>query len=96
MAIRDSQTAAEVMGIHPARYKTLSFSLSALYTGLAGGLYAHFILFISPDNFTLLHSIGFIVMIVVGGLGSVAGSVMGAVFLTILPGNRSRGYGNQC
>lgn len=85
MAIRDSETAAEVIGIHPARCKTISFSLSALYTGMGGALYAHFILFISPDNFTLFHSIAFIVMIVVGGMGSVLGSVMGAVFMTILP-----------
>ena len=56
-----------------------------MYTGLAGSLYAHLILFISVDNFTLLHSISFIVMIVVGGLGSITGAVMGAVFITILP-----------
>ncbi len=85
MAVRDSETAAEVIGIHPAKYKTISFSLSALYTGMAGALYAHFILFISPDNFTLFHSIAFIVMVVVGGMGSISGSVMGAVFMTILP-----------
>jgi len=85
MAIRDSETAAEVMGIHLAWYKTVSFSLSAACAGLAGSLYAHFILFISPDNFTLFHSIAFIVMIVVGGLGSISGSVMGALFMTALP-----------
>ena len=85
MAIRDSETAAETVGINLSWYKTVAFALSALYTGLAGSLYAHFIQFISPDNFTLFHSISFIVMIVVGGLGSIAGSVMGAVFMTILP-----------
>jgi len=85
MAIRDSETAAETMGINLGWYKTLAFSLSALYTGLAGSLYAHFILFISVDNFTLLNSISFIVMIVVGGLGSLTGSVIGAVFITVLP-----------
>lgn len=85
MAIRDSETAAETMGIKLGWYKTLAFTLSALYTGLAGSLYAHFILFISIDNFTLLNSISYIVMIVVGGLGSLTGSIMGAVFITILP-----------
>ena len=85
MAIRDSETAAETMGINLGRSKTLAFTLSALYAGLAGSLYAHFILFISIDNFTLLDSIRYIVMIAVGGLGSLTGSVMGAVFITILP-----------
>jgi branched-chain amino acid transport system permease protein len=84
-AIRDSETAAETMGINLGWYKALAFTLSALYTGLAGSLYAHFILFISIDNFTLLNSISYIVMIVVGGLGSLTGSVMGALFITTLP-----------
>lgn len=85
MAIRDSETAAETMGINLGWYKAISFTLSAVYAGLAGSLYAHFILFISVDNFTLLHSISYIVMIVVGGIGSITGSVIGAVFITILP-----------
>jgi branched-chain amino acid transport system permease protein len=85
MAIRDSETAAETMGINLGWYKALAFTLSALYTGLAGSLYAHFILFISIDNFTLLNSISYIVMIVVGGLGSITGSVIGAIFITVLP-----------
>lgn len=85
MAIRDSETAAETMGINLGWYKTLAFSISALYAGLAGSLYAYLILFISVDNFTLLNSISYIVMIVVGGLGSITGSVIGAVFITVLP-----------
>lgn len=85
MAIRDSETAAETMGINLGWYKAMAFTLSAIYAGLAGSLYAHFILFVSVDNFTLLHSIGFIVMVVVGGLGSISGSVMGAIFITLLP-----------
>ena len=85
MAIRDSETAAETMGINLGWYKAMSFTVSAIYAGLAGSLYAHFILFISVDNFTLLHSIGYIVMIVVGGIGSITGSVIGAAFITVLP-----------
>jgi branched-chain amino acid transport system permease protein len=85
MAIRDSETAAETMGINLGWYKAMAFTVSAIYAGLAGSLYAHFILFVSVDSFTLLHSIGFIVMIVVGGLGSITGSVMGAIFITVLP-----------
>jgi branched-chain amino acid transport system permease protein len=85
MAIRDSETAAETMGINLGWFKALAFTLSAFYAGLAGSLYAHFILFLSIDNFTLLDSIRYIVMIAVGGLGSLTGSVVGAVFITILP-----------
>lgn len=84
-AIRDSETAAEAMGVNLGWNKTLAFTLSALYAGIAGSLYAHFILFISIDNFTLLDSIRYVVMIVVGGLGSLTGSIMGAVFITLLP-----------
>jgi len=85
MAIRDSETAAETMGINLGWYKAISFTLSAIYAGLGGSLYAHFILFISVDYFTLLLSISYIVMIVVGGIGSITGSVIGAVFITVLP-----------
>lgn len=85
MAIRDSETAAETMGINLGWYKAISFTISAIYAGLAGSLYAHLLLFVSVDNFTLLHSIGFIVMVVVGGLGSITGSIMGAIFITMLP-----------
>ncbi|MBT4268566.1 MAG: branched-chain amino acid ABC transporter permease [Deltaproteobacteria bacterium] len=85
MAIRDSETAAESMGINLGWYKALSFTISSAYAGLAGVLYAHFLLFISVDNFTLLHSISYIVMIVVGGIGTLIGSVMGATFITVLP-----------
>ncbi|MBT4264251.1 MAG: branched-chain amino acid ABC transporter permease, partial [Deltaproteobacteria bacterium] len=85
MAIRDSETAAETMGINLGYYKALSFTVSAIYAGIAGSLYAHFLLFVSIDNFTLMHSISFIVMIIVGGVGTIAGSIMGAIFITILP-----------
>ncbi len=85
MAIRDSETAAETMGINLGWYKAMSFTVCAIYAGLAGSLYAHFILFISVDNFTLLHSISYIVMIVMGGIGSITGSVIGAAFITVLP-----------
>jgi branched-chain amino acid transport system permease protein len=85
LAIRDSETAAESMGINLAVYKTAAFCISAFYTGVAGALFAHFMRFIGPDNFTILESISFLVMILVGGLGSVHGSVFGALFITFLP-----------
>ncbi len=85
LAIRDSEIAAESMGINLSVYKTASFCISAFYTGIAGALFAHFMRFIGPENFTIMESISFLVMILVGGLGSVHGSVFGAVFITFLP-----------
>jgi branched-chain amino acid transport system permease protein len=85
VALRDSEVAAQSVGISLRRYKLLAFTLSAFYTGLAGGLYTLAVGFVSPDSFTLLTSIQFLTMIVVGGLGSVFGSILGAVVITLLP-----------
>ena len=73
------------MGIHLAYYKTLSFSISAGLAGVAGALYAHNLQFISPDQFNLLQSIDLLLMIVIGGLGSVHGVFLGSIFLITLP-----------
>jgi branched-chain amino acid transport system permease protein len=85
VAIRDSEISAQSMGIHLARYKTLSFSLSAALAGLAGALYAHKLQFISPDQFNILQSIDLLLMIVIGGAGSVHGAFLGALFLISMP-----------
>jgi branched-chain amino acid transport system permease protein len=85
VAIRDSEISAQSMGIHLARYKTLSFALSAALAGLGGALYAHKIQFLSPDQFSIIQSIDLLLMIVVGGLGSVHGAFLGAIFLITLP-----------
>jgi len=85
IAVRDSEVAAESMGIRLSVYKTAAFCISAFYTGIAGSLYTHFMLFIGPENFDFMVSISFLVMILVGGLGSVHGAVFGAVFITLLP-----------
>ena len=85
IAIRDSEISAQSMGVNLARYKTLSFALSAGITGLAGALYAHQIRFISPEQFTLFLSIEFLMMIVIGGMGSLHGAVFGAIFMIVLP-----------
>ena len=85
IAIRDSEIAAQAMGVNLTRYKTTAFALSAFYAGVAGSLYAHLIRFISPESFTVILSVEFLTMIVVGGLGSVSGSIVGALFLTALP-----------
>ena len=84
-AIRDSEIAAQSLGVHLAWHKTLVFAISAGLTGLAGGLYAHKIGFISPDQFTVTMSIELLVMILVGGLGSLHGAVLGAAFIVLLP-----------
>jgi branched-chain amino acid transport system permease protein len=85
VAIRDSEVSAQSMGVHLARYKTTSFALSAALTGIAGALYAHNFKFISPDQFGLLQSIELLLLIVVGGLGSVHGAFLGAIFVISMP-----------
>ena len=85
IAIRDSETAAEIIGVNLFKYKIIAFCISAFYAGIAGSLFAHFLKFISPSNFTLMDSIGFIIMILVGGVGTILGSVYGAIFITFLP-----------
>jgi branched-chain amino acid transport system permease protein len=83
-AIRDSDIAAEVIGVNLTAYKTLSFAISAFYAGIAGGLFGFVLGFFNPEPFNLILSIIFLVMIVVGGLGSIVGAVMGAVLITWL------------
>ena len=85
VAIRDSEISAQSMGIHLARYKTLAFALSAALAGLGGALYAHKIQFLSPDQFSLLQSVDLLLLVVIGGLGSVHGAFLGAVFLIAMP-----------
>jgi branched-chain amino acid transport system permease protein len=82
IALRESEIAAQTIGIDLARYKTIAFAISAFYTGVAGGLFAYLITYISPDAFTIELSIDFIAMIVIGGMGSILGSIIGAVILT--------------
>jgi branched-chain amino acid transport system permease protein len=85
VAIRDSEISAQSMGIHLARYKTMSFSISAALAGVAGALYAHKLQFISPDQFNILQSIDLLLLVVIGGLGSVHGAFLGAIFLIAMP-----------
>jgi branched-chain amino acid transport system permease protein len=82
IALRESEIAAQTIGIDLARYKTIAFAISAFYTGVAGGLFAYLITFLSPDAFSIELSIDFIAMIVIGGMGSILGSIIGAVILT--------------
>ena len=82
IALRESEIAAQTIGIDLARYKTIAFAISAFYTGVAGGLFAYLITYLSPDAFTIELSVDFIAMIVIGGMGSILGSIIGAVILT--------------
>ncbi len=81
IAIRDADIAAQTMGVNIVYYKTLAFAVSAFYAGIAGGLYAFVLKFIEPEIFTLMMSIMFLAMVVVGGLGSMMGSIAGATLL---------------
>ncbi|MCP4131267.1 MAG: branched-chain amino acid ABC transporter permease [bacterium] len=87
VAIRDDDIAAECMGVNLTYYKTLSFAVSAFYTGVAGGLYAFWIGRLNPDNFSFILSVVFLAMVVVGGVGSITGSVLGAIVVTYLHHN---------
>src|SRR6267378_1741234 len=85
VAIRDSEIAAQSMGVNLAVYKTSAFAYSAALMGVAGALFAHQIGFLAPDIFSVLLSIQFLLMVVVGGLGSLHGALFGAVFVAMLP-----------
>jgi branched-chain amino acid transport system permease protein len=85
IAIRDRDISAEVLGIPLLRYKLLSFAISSFYAGVAGGLFAYFFRAVTPESFPLLMSIFFLAAVIVGGMGTVLGSVLGAVFMTLVP-----------
>jgi len=84
LALRESDVAAETLGISTAAYRTLAFALSAFYTGVAGGLFAYVVSYISPDAFSIELSIDFVAMVILGGMGSIGGSIVGATLLTVL------------
>ena len=85
IAIRDRDIAAEVMGVNLTKYKVMAFAIGSFYAGVAGGLYAYLMHYIHPEHFTFLLSVQYLAIIIVGGLGSILGSVFGAVFITIIP-----------
>ena len=85
IAIRDSEVAAQSMGVNLALYKSLAFAYSAGLMGLAGALFAHKIAYLAPDIFTILLSIQMLLLVIVGGLGSLHGAVLGAIFVALLP-----------
>jgi branched-chain amino acid transport system permease protein len=84
-ALHTSEKAAQAVGIDIARYKLFIFVVSAAFAGLAGVLYAHYLTFIAPASFGFLFSVQLIVMVVLGGMTSIPGTITGAFFLTVLP-----------
>ncbi|MBU3738312.1 MAG: branched-chain amino acid ABC transporter permease [Rhodoferax sp.] len=85
MGIRDSEAAAYSLGIWVAGYKVLAFVLSAMVTGLGGALLAHHVRFLTPEGFGLILSLELVLMVTIGGLGSLRGAIMGAVLISLLP-----------
>jgi branched-chain amino acid transport system permease protein len=84
-AIRDNPIAASAMGINPSLYKTLTFGVSALYTGVAGALSALAVAYVAPDSFTIFLSISLLVGLVIGGVGSIPGCLFGGLFVLYVP-----------
>lgn len=84
ISIRENEIAAEAMGINTTKYKVLAFTLGAMFAGLAGGIYANYMYLIHPITFNFLKSFDILVMVVLGGLGSLSGSIIGAIFMTFI------------
>jgi len=84
VAIREDEIAAEAMGVNTTRAKVISFVVSSAMAGVAGGLFAHYLMYVHTNSFTFIKSFEIIIMIVIGGLGSITGSVLGAVLYIVL------------
>ncbi len=85
LTVRDDEIAAEAMGINTTKYKVQAFVIGAFFAGIAGGLYAHFKQFITPEGFNFLRSVDIVVIVILGGMGNTPGVIAAAVLLTILP-----------
>jgi branched-chain amino acid transport system permease protein len=85
LAVRDDEIAAESVGISSTKVKVVAFITGAFFAGIAGGLYAHFVTYINPQQFSFLKSFEIVVMVIIGGMGSIIGVILSAVLLTILP-----------
>ena len=84
LAIRENEIAAESMGVNTTRYKVLAFSIGAFFAGVAGVLFGHNMYILSPASFTFMQSFNILIMVVMGGLGSMTGSIAGALVVTFL------------
>ncbi|MBO4400793.1 MAG: branched-chain amino acid ABC transporter permease [Selenomonadaceae bacterium] len=84
IAIRENEIAAEAMGVNTTRYKVMAFTIGAAFAGIAGGLFAHQFYLINPSSFTFLASFNYLIMVVLGGMGSITGSIAGAFVVTFI------------
>lgn len=84
-AIREEELASQIIGINVFKYKMISLMISAMYAGVAGGLFAHYMSFIQPKMFQMIKSTEFTIMVIFGGMGSISGSILGTIILTALP-----------
>ncbi|HEV2721952.1 MAG TPA: branched-chain amino acid ABC transporter permease [Thermoanaerobaculia bacterium] len=85
LAVREDQVAAEAMGVNTTKYKVKAFVIGSFWAGVAGGLFAHYVMYLNPTMFMFIKSFDLVVMVVLGGLGSITGSIIAAIVLTILP-----------
>ena len=85
IAIRDREIAADVIGVNLTRYKVMAFGISSFYAGISGSLFAYYTTHVNPEYFTLFLSIEYLAMIIVGGLGTILGSILGAMFIGLVP-----------
>lgn len=84
-SIREDEIASRALGKNTAKYKLLIFAIGALFAGIGGSLYAHYITFIDPSSFTVMESITILLMVIFGGMGSITGSIVGAITLVVFP-----------
>jgi branched-chain amino acid transport system permease protein len=84
LAVRDDEVAAEAMGINTTKYKVIAFVIGAFFAGIAGGLYAHYIQYITPEGFNFLKSVDVVIMVILGGMGSTIGVTVAAIGITVL------------
>ncbi|MDM7917479.1 MAG: branched-chain amino acid ABC transporter permease [Candidatus Eisenbacteria bacterium] len=85
LAVRDDEVAAESLGVPTTRYKIQAFVIGAAWAGLAGGLFGHYLMYLHTNSFTFMKSIEVVIMVVLGGMGSITGSILAAIVLTVLP-----------
>jgi branched-chain amino acid transport system permease protein len=85
LSVREDEIAAEAMGIDTTKYKVRAFVISSFFAGVAGALFAHYLCYLNPSSFNFMKSIDVVVMVVLGGMGSITGSVIAAIIITLLP-----------
>jgi branched-chain amino acid transport system permease protein len=85
LSIREDEVAAEAVGVNTTYYKVYAFVIGAFFAGIAGGLFGHYLMYLHTNSFTFMKSIEVIIMVVLGGMGSITGSILAAIVLTVLP-----------